>query len=399
MASLDSFADSAPQSLGEPLQFRLPSTSDAVQNGGRRETVFFPQGGNQVSSTGVRECSFRIGADAATMLDPSQGLFLKFKVTDTSGSANTMNLPAWGVWSKIVIRCAGVEVESIDNYNRLQSMLLALSDPMVKNNMDTSAGEIGEQLAGNASAVFGHRLVTGITECGKLIPLKYCPLEITLTCDPDLVGEAFSGAVTISDLQLHVTQLDVTSDVAETLFSHLSSGKGLPLHYQTWYCTQQACTTHQTIHVSAAKSRLDKIFVSFSKNASLDARDFVNPGATLELGATLGSKRIPERDLKDLASFWDMLSRCVGRKAIMDITRNEFGAQATINSIVAEKKFIVGLPIERMPDQAYTGYDMKSGQALSLTWKNAGNSVTKAWVCLYHSCVLEIKDSEITRYD
>ena len=208
--SLDAFADSAPQALGDPLQYRLPGTSDAVAPGGRREAVFFPQGGNQYSASGVRECTIRLGADSSTMLDPNQGIFIRFRVTDSSGSTNTMNMPAWAIWSKVVIRCAGVEAESIDSYNRLQCMLLALSDPMVVSNMDVAAGTIGQTIAAHNSVVLGHKLTTGLTECGKLIPLKYCPVEISLSVDPNLVGEASSHAVTISDIQCAVTLLDVT---------------------------------------------------------------------------------------------------------------------------------------------------------------------------------------------
>ena len=168
---LESYTASAPQVFGDSLSFKLPSTSDAIVPGGWREAILFPQGGNSYSSSGVREVSFRIGGDGATMLDPSQGLFLRFKISDTSGSTNTMNLPAYGVWSKVVLRCAGVEAESIDFYNRNYTMLLALSDPQVKENLDVAAGHIGEQLAANASKTFGHKIVTGLTECGKYIPL------------------------------------------------------------------------------------------------------------------------------------------------------------------------------------------------------------------------------------
>ena len=273
-------------------------------------------------------------------------------------------------------------------------MLLALSDPEVNSNLDVSAGHIGEEIAASGSKVFGHKILTGLTECGKLIPLKYCPWELTLSVVPDLVGEAFSGAIDISDAQLSVTLLDPTSDVAETLHSHLSNGKELPLHYQSWYCVQQAITANQTLHTSAAKSRLDKVSFTMCGASDKDCRDFRNPGETFEFGLQLGSKRIPEHDPKDRAAFWDMLSRTVGRKNLMDINRVEFGEQTG----TAEKKFIVGIPIERMPDQAYTGYSLREGSLRSCTFRNAAN-VTKAYVCLYYSSVLEVKDSEISQFD
>ena len=126
----------------------------------------------------------------------------------------------------------------------------------------------------------------------------------------------------------------------------------------------------------------------------LDCRDFRNPGETFEFGLQLGSKRVPERDLKDRAAFWDMLSRAVGRKNLMDITRVEFGDQTG----TAEKKFIVGIPIETQLDHAYPGYSLREGSLLSCTFKNAAN-VDKAYICLYYSSVLEIKDSEISKFD
>ena len=89
-----------------------------------------------------------------------------------------------------------------------------------------------------------------------------------------------------------------------------------------------------------------------------------------------------------------MLSCTVVRKNIMDITRVEFGDQTG----TAEKKLTVGIPIERMPDRAYTGYSLREGSLLSCASKNAAN-VTKAYVCLYYSSVLEIKSSEISKFD
>ena len=129
-------------------------------------------------------------------------------------------------------------------------------------------------------------------------------------------------------------------------------------------------------------------------SSELDCGDFKSPGETFEFGLQLGNKRVPERDLKDRAAFWDILSRAVCRKNLMDITCIEFGDQTG----TAEKKFIVGIPIETQPEHAYTGYSLREGPLLSCTFKNAAN-VNKAYICLYYSSVLEIKDSEISKFD
>ena len=69
-----------------------------------------------------------------------------------------------------------------------------------------------------------------------------------------------------------------------------------------------------------------------------------------------------------------------------------------LKQIFCEKKFFVGIPIEGMPDQAYTGYSLREGSLLSCTFKDAA-SVSKAYICSYYSSVLEIKDSEISKFN
>ena len=130
--------------------------------------------------------------------------------------------------------------------------------------------------------------------------------------------------------------------------------------------------------------------------SDLVCRDFRHPGPNVEWGATLGSIRIPTRGLKDVPAFWDMLSRRVGRIATMDITRVEYGTRVN-NGAATEPKCIVGIPIERLPDQAYTGYSMRSGELLSCSWKNAAN-FAQTFTCLYNSRALQITDSVISKY-
>ena len=48
---------------------------------------------------------------------------------------------------------------------------------------------------------------------------------------------------------------------------------------------------------------------------------------------------------------------------------------------------------------AYSGYSMRGGENLMLTWRNNTNSCTKAFVCLLYSSVLEIKDASISKLD
>ena len=224
---LESYTASAPQVLGDSQSFKLPSISDAIVPGGRTEAIVFPQGENSYSSTGVRGCSFRVGRDGAAMLDPSQGVSICLKMPDTSGSTHTMNLPADRVWPKVALGYEGVEAEPIDFYVRTSTMPLALNDPLVKENLDVDAVHIGEQLIANASKTFGHKNATGLTECGRCIPFKYCQWELTLTVEPGLVGGVpHGGAVEISDTKLRVMLLEPTSDVSETSLSALSQGKG-----------------------------------------------------------------------------------------------------------------------------------------------------------------------------
>ena len=96
-----------------------------------------------------------------------------------------------------------------------------------------------------------------------------------------------------------------------------------------------------------------------------------------------------------------MPQRAVGRKQIMDITRVEYGLQTQTSDAAtsSERKFIVGIPCEKQPEMAYSGYSMRGGENLMLTWRNNTNACTKAFVCLLYSSVLEIKDDSISKLD
>ena len=107
---LDHIVTAAEQKIPPQLALKLPPTSDAVVPSGRKDVVFWPQGGNSYSSTGVRSFSFRVSSDSAWLSTPS--LMVALSVTETSSNANVLHCPAHSLIDRVTCRAAGTEISS-----------------------------------------------------------------------------------------------------------------------------------------------------------------------------------------------------------------------------------------------------------------------------------------------
>ncbi len=79
----------------------------------------------------------------------------------------------------------------------------------------------------------------------------------------------------------------------------------------------------------------------------------------------------------------------------MDISQEEYTAPAN-----ASKKFIVGIPFERLPMFAQ-GANQKGGDLLTFSIKNAGaaQEISEVFIFCEYTGVLEISDSQCAWYD
>ena len=192
------------------LSYKLKAGASYVSD--RRSVTFFASGGNQYSPSGVNVCKLNIVADQ--WLDP-----VTFRVMFTVN--NTGNTPSETIhplhWNPAVtfrrarVTAGGQIIEDIDDFNRLSLMFTALKSQddqkeiamegsgLFDRKYDRAAGGLladPEAEDGDERKIIVFRIGTKLAtlEClgqfylslclepwhKRLIPLRYCPLQIEL---------------------------------------------------------------------------------------------------------------------------------------------------------------------------------------------------------------------------
>jgi len=269
--------------------------------------------------------------------------------------------------------------------------MYALSDPREEDQMEVGGGTFAQAITSTPST-FVFPLLCPLQQLDKCIPLRYAPCEFVCDISPDALSVA-TGSFTISDVQLLATTYEMDSALQESIHEHLLSGKNLMLPLNCWLNGSQALAgPTQKVHVGSNKARLNKAFITFKGSADVEVRDLRLPTGALEIDMSLGSKRVPENTMTSLADFWATLMKTIPRGSMVDIDRAAYTAPAN-----ASKKFIVGVPFERLPMFAQ-GANQKGGDLLTCSIKNAG-SVDEVFISCEFSAVVEISDSQIAVYD
>ena len=176
----------------------------------------------------------------------------------------------------------------------------------------------------------------GLFNQEKLIPLRYCPIQIEL----ELVNQQADAVTTetsngfqnganwdFSDIQCKCDLLELDSSLSNEYASHLLSGKSLPINFNTWNHTNQSTglDINFSAHITRAVTRLKSIFISRHKPDNVTHKqlnDFYHP-CTINGALTLanehpyqvqiGSKLIPEYPVNSLAESYSQLKKTVGR--------------------------------------------------------------------------------------
>ena len=292
------------------LSYKLKAGASYITN--RRSVSYFASGGNTYSLNGVKVVKFNLTGDQ--WLDPST-FRVAFQLNNHNGvNANDFQIMVQPLsWNPAVfVRrarfiCGGQVVEDTDGFNRLSLML---TDRMPEDdqrdiacegfgNFDFVKGDAaqaadkrrgyrqtGYDLSGNVglSRRVQFKPMLGLFNQEKLIPLRYCPIQIEL----ELVNQQ-SDAVTIetaegfqnggnwdiSDIQCKCGLLDLDSSLSNEYASHPLSGKGLPINFNTWSHTNQSTGLDKNFsaHITRAVTRLKSIFTVGFRNFIADFWD------------------------------------------------------------------------------------------------------------------------------
>ena len=290
--------------------------------------------------------------------------------------------------------------------------------------------------AGEAKTV-SFKPLSVLLNCGKLIPIRYCPITVEL----ELVSSALDPIMSISDTVVGVSTESNTSVtwqienpcvkvdicVLDNALNNeyaalLLSGKALPINYSS-YVTQLQAISGQTpsINITRALSRLKSVFVTLDQALTLAKiadsdlhiqvwkkwwNDFFHPmsysngvyTSTLELEAQLqvGSKLFPTYPIRSCQESFYQLRKCMGVESSnfhsMDITPLEY----------RNHKFVLAFDTEKMLGTAFSGINIKTGSLMTLKMKSAAPTAQMPDTCylvLHFDSILSIRDSGIEVFE
>ena len=421
---MESHAQSVEDNLIDSLSFKLRPGASHVTD--RRSVSFFPQGGNQYTSNGIKVIKISLNGDQ--WLDPSTvKLFFNVnndtKLTGDAAATNLTPLVAgpWGFFRRMRVICGGQIVEDIDNYNRLHQMFHIMK-PTEKRFNDAIEGfgtiETGTPNIDNMSPSplpKGHTQtvcftpMSGLLSQDKFLPIRYCPIQLEFelvgsVSDAVLVGGSDSFLIDNVQLKCDLVQLDNSLD--NEYAQHLLSGKSLPINFSTFTCSSQVITSLDTsVNVQRSFTRMKSVYVSLfeSGSARKEVNYFWHPmGQTnydynkeIEFQMQIGSNLFPEYPIRSLAEAFYQLRKSLGinsTNAQMSMIQRHYSAF----------KYVIGIDTERMTGASFTGYSTKASDLLTLKMKGANGGIDlddtkthKLFYCLQYDAILQVNDTGV----
>ena len=168
----------------------------------------------------------------------------------------------------------------------------------------------------------------------KLLPLRYCPIQITLELVNSFIGAIIirdvndSALWNISDIQCKCDLLTLDNTLDNEYASHLLYAKSLPVNLATWSHTNQSAGADNNFSakIHRALSRLKSIFVTLSAADSVaykEDNNFFHPIAAKHGDAydvqdehsfqiQIGSKTMPEYPMSSVTESLYQLGKTVG---------------------------------------------------------------------------------------
>ena len=437
---MEHHAQSVDDALIGGLSYKLKEGASYITN--RRSFSYFAQGGNDYKPSGVRVCKFHLTGDQ--WLDPST-FRIAFQLNnldhDALGSTYIQPLS----WNPAIFfrRCrviaGGQVIEDIDDFNRLSTMLTTLKSGEEQLMIATEGFGSFDDVYGDTATdhrktylsfdsnrsgvVFQSRRVVfkpmlGLLNQEKLLPLRYCPIQIELELvnnGADAVhvggydGDTHSANWSITDIQAKCDLLTLDNALDNEYASHLLSGKTLPINFSTWNHTNQSCNGDKNFsaNINRALTRLKSVFITlqgtqtdwektcneFYHPIQSKATDRYNIEDEHQYWVQIGSKLIPEYPIKSLSESLSQLRKTVGTPFHM------FGVWYRSN------KYVIGLDLEKVSGAGFSGISTKSGDLMTLNFRdcdveNLPGSIPKRVFCaLNYDVVLNILDSGVQYYD
>jgi hypothetical protein len=447
---MEATAQSVEDYLIDSLSFKLKPGASYITN--RRSVSFFPHGGNQYSVQGVKVIKLVLTGDQ--WLDPGT-VRIQFALRNLAPTAPQQLRVISGPWSffrRVRILAGGQILEDMDDYNRIHEMFQVLQAPIHRFNDDimgfgrrydlqvADANYFG--IAGQQSKVVMFKLLSGIFNQEKFLPIRYMPITIELeltsiVTDPiiypldiatgNVVNPAGVGPFMpatcsnqwqIEDVQIKCDVCTLDNALDNEYAQHLLSGKSLPINYNTYVSQmQQLVGQNPVINITRALTRLKSIFFTMNKarpgegnqaNGTHTIKTFndfwhsmaaggvageYDPGREIEFQVQIGSKLYPEYPMRSTAEVFYQLNKTLGIH-----TSSFYGVDITPLQW-QNYRFIVGIDTEKVLSAGFTGLNTKAGDLLTIKIKHvSADPLSQAeliQVVLHADMVLNIRDTGV----
>jgi len=454
--SLSNVAEALPQTLIEPLNYKLSGSAQYVET--KSSVSYFPSSGNEFSSTGVRVIRLPLTGDG--WLVP-ESCYLTFALTNRNQTADTptahQRIELLGgvhsVFGRVRVLLGGQECESLENFGRLVTQQLLLSPTEFIRNYQSMGVGLKNPYPTRDIDYFDlrwlgpgqtkHVAIPGHMLCGLLGQKNWLPLrllgpmvlEFEIIADPSIACRnlsSSSGGVTttfgsdfaISDVQLKADVCHLSSEMENSISETLLSGRALTISLATWSMTAHgipAGTDDPLVSSQRAVSRLKSVIVSlFSTRDENDTEInlFAHPN---------GRTTSPVTDLNNSDVISDSLDpefqfRLNGE--VMPILPSRHNCEHLIRILQAigtnlnpmhsvylsdagfkTKNFLMGIDTELIASVPMTGKNLRVGPSqLSIQLKNlsqggtvsSANQITKVFFASCFDVLVEIRDTGIT---
>ena len=449
------------------LQYKLKPNGQYIMS--RQSVSFHPSGSNVYKPVGgTRVLRIVLSDSSGAWLDP-ESVKLQFDVVngETLAAKRLRPISPWSFFKKMRITCGGSLVEDISEYNRTHEMFHMMKPADIRDNDTTLGFEFREGniidpnpanivgIAGGSKKTVCFKPLSGLLQCGKMLPLAYMKgglvleMELCNTYEEPLVEEnaTFTDAVTselwnLENCQVKADILHLDNGFQNSYDSHMLDSGMLAINFQGYITSQQSIAGDKvTVNLSRQASHLKGLFISFDKASSHTAlykewNTFYHPmdhatpitytvaavgtapevttrtdypyenGREIEWQVQIGGKTYPQMPVNSVSESWSQLTKAVARygKHPVSMTAGQYHST----------KFVAGLDLEMLPEVGYTGISTKNGEMITVKVKavdlaalNAGSGVPdgntympdQLFMVLCTDCILELRDSGVSVLD
>lgn len=435
--------------LIEGLSFKMPPGSSYVTE--RRNTTFFPSGGNQYSTTGVRVIRFNLtGTDA--WLDPTT-VKIAMDVVNTDGTPARLLRPlvgGHGFFSRARVYAGGALLEDIFDWGRF-SQMFNLLQPHRKRINDFIEGFGGEKpfipaavaggvvtpsqlstptdadtIAGGGRKTVMFSPALGIFIQNKFLPLRYVNIQLELELcvnqlDPisgvgaavaaDAAGNHAGVAAAVNaagdtsalwqleNVRLMADTITLDSELENQFAEHLLSGKSMPIKFSSWTTNIQTTggNAQPTLNISRSLTRLKDIYVSFYQTGNiLDVANSPLKNVNyFKCPSLVGGDFLEFQLVIGNKVFPDFPLKSIPEywnsfKKALGIQDSSFYDIDVNTTQYGKTRFFIGQNLEKIINSSFTGQNTKAGDLVTLRFKNLAD-ITHVVTTLHYDVLLNIR--------